>query len=365
VLSPDADRRLVEYGMGNDGSERRSPWDLFAERQVHMRSGDESRYIVLSRPLQIGVAAGLLAVLALLAIASYHAISKHLETVAQQQALAEQEASSAAQAERSAGELATLRQQSAAAEREIERLSAALDQAQAERMEAITASSEAGAKAAELEGAFVATLQESRRLAAELEAMPDPGDSRPAPGSNESEALLAEITGLRAELERVNRETLALRRAANEARQALRALQGNEGPQRALPQTPPDAPGAAPPWLARTAPAGDEVRELREDLADAQATVATLSADLEALKGAGTGAGLASDAAAELATLEAQLGSAHRRVEQLGASLTARQPDAAGDAPPAPPAAAPADTPVNAPADIAPLPSPPAPRSPR
>jgi chromosome segregation ATPase len=355
VLSPDADRRLVEYGMGNDGSERRSPWDLFAERQVHMRSGDESRYVVLSRPLQIGVAAGLLAVLALLAIASYNAISKHLETVAQQRALAEQRASSAAQAEQSAGELATLRQQSEAAEREIERLSAALDQAQAERMEAITASSEAGAKAAELEGAFVATLQESRRLAAELEAMPDPGGSRSAPGATASEALLAEITGLRAELERVNRETLALRRAANEARQALRALQGGEGPQQALP---PDAPGAAPPWLARTAaPAGDEVRELREDLADAQATVATLSADLEALKGAGTGAGLASDAAAELATLEAQLGSAHRRVEQLGASLAGRQPDTAGDAPPAPPAAAPTD--------IAPLPSPPAPRSPR
>jgi chromosome segregation ATPase len=219
-------------------------------------------------------------------------------------------------------------------------------------MEAITASSEAGAKAAELEGAFVATLQESRRLAAELEAMPDPGGSRSAPGATEREALLAEITGLRAELERVNRETLALRRAANEARQGLRALQGGEGPQQALP--PDDAPGAAPPWLARTAaPAGDEVRELREDLADAQATVATLSADLEALKGAGTGAGLASDAAAELAMLEAQLGSARRRAEQLGASLAARQPDAAGAAPP--------DTPT----DIAPLPSPPAPRSPR
>ena len=78
--------------MGNDGSGRRSPWDLFAERQVHMRSGNESRYLVLSRPLQIGVAAGFLAILGLLATASYNAIAKHLELAAQQRALAEQQA---------------------------------------------------------------------------------------------------------------------------------------------------------------------------------------------------------------------------------------------------------------------------------
>ena len=64
--------------MGNDGTRRRSPWDLFAERQVHMRSGNESRYVVLSRPLQIGVAVALLAILGLFATASYNAIGKHL-----------------------------------------------------------------------------------------------------------------------------------------------------------------------------------------------------------------------------------------------------------------------------------------------
>jgi len=71
-----------------------------------------------------------------------------------------------------------------------------------------------------------------------------------------------------------------------------------------------------------------------------------LSADLEALKGAGTGAGLATDAAAELATLEEQLGSAHRRAAQLGVSLAASQPEEIDDVP----------------TDAAPLPSPPAPR---
>ena len=350
--------------MAKDGSGRRSPWDLFAERQVHMRTGDESRYVVLSRPLQIGVAAGFLAILAVLGVASYNAIASHLERVAQQRALVEQEASSAAQADRAARELASLRQQSEAAEREIERLTAALDQAQAERMEAITASSEAGATAAELEGALVATTQERRRLAAELEAMRASGASRSgpgsAPGSADVQDLLAEVTGLRAELERVNREALALRRTATETRQALRALQGGGEFQETLPQGPqPDASGT-PPWqLALTAaPAGDEVRRLQQDLADAQATVASLSAGLEALKGAGTGAGPATDAAAELATLEEQLGNAHRRVEQLGVSLAGRQPEAAGDAPPD----APADAAADAPADIGPLPSPPAPR---
>jgi hypothetical protein len=333
--------------MGNDGSGRRSAWDLFAERQVHIRSGDESRYVVLSRPLQIGVAAGFLALLGLLAIASYNAVAKHLELVAQQRALADEVAAGAAQADRSARELASLRQQSEAAEREIEQLTAALDQAQAERMEAIRASSEAGAKAAELEAALVATMPESRRLAAELAETRAAGETRPPTGPPEMQDLLAEVTGLRAELERVNREALALRRTATAARQALRDLQGGEI--QAPPQDEPDAP-AAPRWqrALTAAPAGDEVRLLQQDLADAQATVASLSADLEALKG--TGAGPATDAAAELATLEEQLGSAHRRVEQLGVSLAARQPAAAGDAPP------------DASAGGAPLPSPPAPR---
>ena len=227
--------------MGNDGTGRRSPWDLFAERQVHMRSGDESRYVVLSRPLQIGVAAGFLAILGLLATASYNAIAKHLELAAQQRALAEQQAASAAQADRSAGELTALRQQNEAARREIEQLTAALDQAQAERMEAVTASSAAGATAAELEGALVATTQESQRLAAELAETRASGDSRPGPGptpgSADTQDLLAEVTGLRAELERVNREAAALRRTATQARQALAAFQGG-GEVSALPQGP-------------------------------------------------------------------------------------------------------------------------------
>jgi colicin import membrane protein len=329
---------MVENGMGNDGTSRRSPWDLFAERQVHMRSGQESRYVVLSRSLQIGVTLGVLAILAVLALASYHAIAKHVALVAKERTL-EELAARAAQTERAARELAPLRQQNEEAEREIERLRAALDQAQAERTAALAASSEAGAKAAELEAALATTLQERRKLATDVETARASGEARPAPESRQAQALLAEITGLRAELERVDRETAALRRTAAQARQALRDAQGGG---EATPQAP---PGPQPPLrLALAAAPATEVRQLQQDLAGAQASLAALSADLEAAKGAAPGDDTATDAAAGLATLKQQLSTAHRRAEQLGLTLASEQAEQAEPAAPAP------------------LPSPPAPR---
>jgi hypothetical protein len=327
---------MVENGMGNDGTSRRSPWDLFAERQVHMRSGQESRYVVLSRSLQIGVTLGVLAILALLALASYHAIAKHVALVAKERTL-EELAARAAQAERAARELAPLRQQSEEAEREIGRLRAELAQAQAERTAALTASSEAGAKAAELEAALATTLQVRRKPATDVEAGRASGEARPAPESRQTQALLAEITGLRAELRRVDRETEALRRTAAQARQALRDVQGDE----ATPQAPPEP---QPLRLAIAASPATEVRQLQQDLAGAQASLVALSADLEAAKGAARGAGTATDAATGLATLKQQLSTAHRRVEQLGLTLASEQAQQAEPATPAP------------------LPSPPAPR---
>jgi hypothetical protein len=331
---------MVEDGMGTDGTGRRSLRDLFAERQVHMRSGQESRYVVLSRALQIGVTLGVLAILALLAIASYHAIAKHVALVAKERSL-EELAARAAQAEQAARELAPLRQQSEEAEREIERLRAALDQAQAERAAALTASSEAGAKAAELEAALATTLQVRRKPATDVDTSRATGEARPAPESRQTQALLAEITGLRAEIRRVDRETEALRRTAARAQQALRDAQGAGAA--AAPQTPPEP---QPPLRRASAasPATDEVRQLQQDLAGAQASLAALSADLEAAKGAPTGTDRATDAAAGLASLKQQLSSAHRRAEQLGVTLASEQAEEVE------------------PAEPAPLPSPPAPR---
>ena len=83
-----------------DGGSRRQ--DLFAARQIYLRSGTTSRYVNLSRSLQIAVTA-LAAVLALwLGAASYIAIAKHLQTVEQGRELARLEG--IAQALRSAVE---------------------------------------------------------------------------------------------------------------------------------------------------------------------------------------------------------------------------------------------------------------------
>jgi len=51
---------------------------LFAERQVYLRSGLTSRYVVLSRPLQIAVTIGVGLVVAGLAFASYSSVVSHL-----------------------------------------------------------------------------------------------------------------------------------------------------------------------------------------------------------------------------------------------------------------------------------------------
>jgi hypothetical protein len=62
--------------------------ELFAARQVYVRSGLTSRYVVLSRPLQISVAVGFVVVVLWLGLASYAAIAKHLQTIAQGRELA-------------------------------------------------------------------------------------------------------------------------------------------------------------------------------------------------------------------------------------------------------------------------------------
>ena len=68
---------------------RRGPdQGLFAPRQVYFRDGPVSRYVALSRSLQIAVAAGMAAIALWLGLASYAAVAKHLETLEQGRELA-------------------------------------------------------------------------------------------------------------------------------------------------------------------------------------------------------------------------------------------------------------------------------------
>jgi hypothetical protein len=61
--------------------------ELFAPRQVYVRSGGVSQYVTLSRPLQIAVAAGMALIVLWLGLASYAAVAKHWETLVQQREL--------------------------------------------------------------------------------------------------------------------------------------------------------------------------------------------------------------------------------------------------------------------------------------
>jgi hypothetical protein len=61
---------------------------LFAPRQIYLRDGPHSQYVTLSRPLQIGAAAGMGVIALWLGVATYTAVAKHLETVEQGRELA-------------------------------------------------------------------------------------------------------------------------------------------------------------------------------------------------------------------------------------------------------------------------------------
>lgn len=341
--------------MRNEGSGRRSRLrNLFAERQVHVRSGYESRYVVLSPGLQIGVAAGGLALVVLLALASYNAIAGRLALVTQQRALTEL-AADKAEAERAAEQLEAVRSRHEAAEDEIARLTETLAQAEDD--------TEASARLAALRAELDAATAENRELVTALEEARVAGQAGAAQAdANQStavEALRAEITGLRAEIERLEREAQSLRRTATQAQEALDALQAGTSATNPAPPAPlealPEDGEAAPNRITISDPATQEVRRLQEDLAGAQAAIEALSADLDAAKNPRPGTGPsrpATIAAADLASLKAQLSAASRRAEQLGASLVAA-PEVA------PPEDVASDTPTT---PVLTLPSPPAPR---
>ena len=253
------------------------------------------------KPLRRAVAApadrrrrGFLTILALLAIASYNAIAKHLELAAQERALSEERAPRAAQAEPAAGELATLRRQERGRRAQIEQLSAALDQAQAERWKP---SRRAARRAPRLRSWKARWSRPRRRARGSRPSSP----RRARPVTPAGPRVRAGIRGHAGPARRGHRPAGGAR--AGEPRGRSVAPHGDPGaagagrvPGRrrdlgAAAGTGEDTSGdAATAARAHGPPAADAVRRLQQDLADAQATVATLSADLEALKGTGAGA---------------------------------------------------------------------------
>jgi hypothetical protein len=130
--------------------QRRRPMrpGLFAARQVYVRSGPSSRYVSLSRPLQISVAGAMALGLLWLGLASYAAVAKHLETLEQGRELARLESlarslQSTVEEVRESEEIEN--DGSTAAE-----LMAKLEAAEAGRARALTLADAAAAEAAEL-----------------------------------------------------------------------------------------------------------------------------------------------------------------------------------------------------------------------
>jgi len=138
---------------------------LFAARQVYVRSGASSRYVNLSRALQVRVAIAMGVGVVWLVLASYAAIVKHLQTVAQGHELVRLE--SLAQTLRTTVEDAR-DPPSAPPQKAADDLETELAAAKAGRERALTLADAAAAEAAELRREVALANQRISELTAAL-----------------------------------------------------------------------------------------------------------------------------------------------------------------------------------------------------
>jgi DNA repair exonuclease SbcCD ATPase subunit len=315
--------------MRKDETARRSGIfeDLFAERQVYLRSGLTSRYVVLSRPLQIGVTIAMGLIIAWLAYASYSAIAKQFELAGQSRELARLEGvnkslqvaagdaqsaeelrsqaarvpelSSALSAAQAARERAENLTKTASAQADQLRQELALAQA---RIDKLTAAGQPSGQAADADGATAADAGgQLAKAQAQIEELSQALDQARADGDKLSRQLAdarggaeqqvaalterattseAEVERLRGDLDAALKDAAGLRQAAQTAETDLADLRTEVANLRA------QAPaGAAAQDLAEVKqPASDEVAKLRATLASAETRIAELTADLEAAK---------------------------------------------------------------------------------
>jgi hypothetical protein len=274
----------------------------FAERHVYLRSGSDSRYLVLSRSLQIGVTIAVALVLAGLVVAGYNAIASHLAAIEQQREIARLESviqssqSAAASREDVAG--TAPRVDLPAAQPQIGELSAPIEQSDAARRPA--------------EHAPAATREQAAMRVAELEQhLADAGE--------QAARLVAQLAAA---------ETTAAAAVAQGSVQPAQA--GSDDPTaRALAQLKADDPEG-------------RLQQLRRQLAHAATTVALLNQDLTAMQGALAAARARTasptpENASELTRLREQLRHANERIRELEGLADVASPILAPTpAPPAP-----------------------------
>lgn len=212
---------------------------LFAERQVYLRSGTESRYVVISRSLQMGVTLFALLAIGGLAFASYSSIANHLEAAERSRELARlagvnKSLLAAAEAARSSEDLRAAAEQLPELTVRVEEAEVA--RARAERL-AQAKSDEAAELRRELELALERAEEASARVAS-LEAerdtlvgqlnqaiAPAAGEARGEPGDVALDAEIADLTAeraaLQAEVDQLRGDAEAARVANAELQEAL------------------------------------------------------------------------------------------------------------------------------------------------
>jgi predicted nucleic acid-binding Zn-ribbon protein len=279
------DRDRWSYGMRRHGMARRGGrfGELFAERQVYLRSGLTSHYIVLSRRLQIGVTVAIGLIIAATGWASYSAIVQHFQLAGQS--------------------------------RELARL--------AEVNSSLRATADAAPAAEQLQTQAVRIPELSSALAA---------------AETERERAEAEVERLRRDLEAARKDLAALRQSAQTAEANAADLRAQ------LAELRPEAPaGDGAQTLAELKqPATENVAELKATLAGARTRIAELTADLAAVKRPAADAPAAAAPAAgadgrRIADLQAQLDAAKQRIAELQAEIRQDVTDFAPLPPPAAP----------------------------
>lgn len=303
-----------------DPSRRPSLFEhLFAERQLYLRSGMESRYVTLSRPLQIGVALGMVLIVAWLAIASYSSVANHLEAAEQSRELARLEGMTQTLTAKSQSQ--RVAPATGPSESQVE-LRAALDLADADRARAEQIAAAAEAEAEEVRRELALATERLERLESELETITTERDSlaqKVAAAAGDDPAAPDAVGELRAELEETARRVEELSVERTELQAELEVAQAEIA---RLENT-----------LAEAERAGDAAAEVRQELADAEAANTALREELDAVEQeradlasrleAPAGTAPAPLEPAEITQLRTDLEDANRRIAELEASREA------------------------------------------
>ena len=259
--------------------------DLFAERQVYLRSGLTSRYVVVSRPLQIAVTIGIGLIVAGLAFAAYSSVVNHLAA-------------------------AELRRELALAEARIGELGAA------RQADGPVTAADSTATAGPAADAGTAQLTQT----------PSSAEQRIEELTRELETSDAQANRLEGDLTAALADAAALRVAAETAEAELADLQAERARPRDRPPTEREA-GQDLAQIKEPAPAEAEaVSALKASLAGGERQSAARSAELDPARGptaalAGRSAAESAGGADELARVQAELRAANQRIAELETAI--------------------------------------------